>query len=252
MDAKTFEYKDPYFLNRLVMLISGERCDFSATLRPDIPEFIQAAECARAFSASSPDFPDLDKQLREKQLSRDQKHALVMMAMCEKHGVMPFWNLRFDYSYRQFDEPKIKYVGYNFGCTVHDEPYLTCVHPIQFTKGSKWYSITFEEVAGKENTNRAKLAISRFTEQGYLVVGIYAHLDPYIRSGDHYCDYKESKSQMHARDGKVTFWGEVPEGFDLSGLDIIKAEQMRRQLPEPKLLEKLVDSIGGTSSISKQ
>jgi hypothetical protein len=239
MPKTVFSYTDPKTLNKLVMLVSGERCELSASLMPEIPEFIESARKARSFHVSSPSFPGLDERLRKEQLTHDEAHAIVMLELCEKHNIMPFWKLRFDYSFRQFNEPDIRYIGYNFGGSVNDEPYKTCVDPVHFTKGSKWYSIGFNELKGQENIDRAKLAIAAFVEQGYIVVDINAELDPWVRSGE-YADYKESKATMWASDGTIEFWGDVPDIFR----DFDANKMPQPALPQPrKLLEGVVDTI---------
>lgn len=208
-----YSYSNRFTLNHLVGLISGENCEISAFLRPDIPEFIEAAEKRNYFHISSP-IAEINKELQDSQLSHNKLHANVMKQLCEKHKIMPFWNLIFNDSFRPFDEPEIKYVGYNFSGTVYDEFRKGCIDPINFTKGYKWYGIEFEEIEGKEGTDKAKRAIEEFVKQGYIVTSLQAELEPYIVTTDHYCSHKRCKAVLWAGDGKVEFSGDIPVDMD--------------------------------------
>jgi hypothetical protein len=214
---------------------------------PDIDEFIEAASKARAFTVSSPDFPEIDERLKKEQLTHDQIHTLIMIPLCEKHNVIPFWSLVFDNGLRQFNEAEIKYCGYRFDILDDSEPYKSCAHPIHFTKGSKWYSIRFVDAAGEENVGRTKLAIVKFIEQGYRVVSMSAQLEPFITTGE-YVNYKESKASLYANNGKITIYGEVPEEFKKSDIETILKRKPAPALPSPpKLLENIAESLVGKS-----
>jgi hypothetical protein len=231
---KSFTYDDSAFLNKLIMHISEENCKLSAGLAPNIPEFIQQAKNARIFNMSS-EFSDLNERLRKEQMSQDAQHTLVMAKLCVKHNILPFYRLCFDYSFRQFDEPKIKYIGPNFGHTVHDEPYNTLVHPVHFAKGNKWYSIQFVYAEGVESIRRTKQAVSEFIKQDYIVTGLSVKLNSKLIRGE-YCDYEESEASLYAGDGKITIYGDIPEDFNMQDL-------MKNNLQIPSDAETIINEL---------
>ncbi|MBS3093482.1 hypothetical protein J4456_02780 [Candidatus Pacearchaeota archaeon] len=209
---KTFTYEYPRYLNTLVTHIEGKNCKLSATLMPDIPEFIDAALRINFFNKSA-GLINYDNLKRYEHVD-NVVHTLLMLRLCEKHNIMPFWCFTFDNNPSQWREPTIKYVGYNFGVSIHDEPYHTCVHPLFFIQQRKWYMMKFENYQGEESVNAAKNAIAASIEQGYVVTQLYAGLNPRIRTADHYCDYEEYDAQLWAGNGSVEM-SNIPDGFQL-------------------------------------
>ena len=234
---KTYIYSDPHFLNRFVMFFSEKDCGLSVCLRPDILEFIDAAEDARPFSERS---YDLDEEARAKYIAIFQAYVLRMSKLCIRHNIIPFWELVFDYEYRQFEYPQIKYTGYNFGCTIHDEPRKTFVDPIHFTKGDKWYGITFSEAKGEESVSRVKLAVAGFVEQGYRVTSIKAKLKPRTVSVGTCEDSGYSElydASLYASNGIIEINGKLPEDLDIEKIKEIFSQEVAEQKSLPLALE---------------
>jgi len=223
---KTYTYSDPHFLNRLVMFFSEKDCGLSVYLRPDIQEFIDSAEDARVFFHES--FYDLDKEGRDKYIAIFQSFVERMNTLCTRHNIIPFWDLVFNYEYRQFEYPEIKYTGYNFGSTIYHEPRKTFVDPIHFINGGKWYGINFSEAKGEESVRRVKLAVDGFVRQGYRVTSIKAKLNPSTVSVGT-CEesgYEERyDASLYAHKGIIEINGKVPEGFDIENIKEIISEE---------------------------
>jgi len=251
---KKFTYDDPRYLNKLVMYIEGKNCKLCATLKPDIPEFIDAAnlnnyftkgnsDSINAFSFFSlhvlpiPEFNIMFNNIDFKKIDSRMLHAITMMVLCEKHEVMPFLKLNFDNSYSQWIEPKIEYIGCNFGGSIFDQPYNSCINPVNFSKlnKNKWYSIGFEDFIGEESTMAAKSAISEYIKQGYVITRISATLNPRLRTADHYFDYEESDGQIFASEGVIEISG-VSEDFELP------KEQKILEYKKP-LLENIINNL---------
>ena len=185
------------------MLIAENKCEFSVTMRPNFPEFIKAANKANGYTVSS-SFQDIEERLRKNQDLKEAAHTLTMVELCEKHNIIPFWSLDFDCSFNGEFNNKIKYIGPIFNCCSNQEPYKSFQSPLNFVKDSKWYAINFREVSEPDNILTAKHAISKFIEQDYIVTGIFAELNPWIKSSE-YFDYKKSDATMRAsQDRKST------------------------------------------------
>ena len=228
---KTYTYSDPHFLNRLVTLFSEKDCGLSVCLRPDIQEFIDAAEDARPFSSSW--FYGLDKESRAKYIAPFQDYVIRITTLCTSYNIIPFWELVFNYVYREFEYPEIKYRGYNFGCTIYDEPRKTFVDPIHFTGGNKWHGITFSEAKGEESVRRVKLAVARFVGQGYRVTSIDAKLKPRTVSVGTCEDSGYSErcdASLYASNGKIEVCGKVPEDLNIEKIIEIGSQAKQKSL----------------------
>jgi len=241
-----FTYKDPKFLDRLVMFINSKNCELSASLLPDSDEFIRADnESSNSWRVFSSPIPEIDRVLRDREMAGDKKRALIMLPMCEKHGVVPFWSLNFDYSIYS-GEPRMIYCGPRHPEVNSDfqvELMRRLRHPSaisEISNGKKWYHIRFNEANGEEQVDIVKRGISSYLGLGYRVVSMSAELEPSVRSGE-YVDYKESKATMFANDGKIEIYGNVP-GFDEKFSEDLEIFRQVPQLPAPKnLLENLID-----------
>lgn len=237
MSDKNFEYKDPKFLNTLVNWINGERCKLEVRMFPDVPEFIEAHMTLNLVSQIKKLPPALfsEKCKLDFKLLNDSKiKDLILLNLCEKHNILPFWSLSFDYTFSQTNKPKIEYIGNHWDVDERKGIYNICLNPINFTKNSRWHRIDFKDAKGQKNINKVKQAINEFIKQGYIITSITADLDPYLVRGDHYCDYEKSEATLIAYNGKVRFYGDVPDDFNINSLK-------PKQLPEPtKLLDEIL------------
>lgn len=158
MDTKEVSYENPEHLNYLVRIIEGKNCELSATLKPNIPEFIEAT---RKFSISyRPEISGIK----------------TILDVCSKHKIKPLWKLVFDKTFGSNNKLKIEYVGPKYSGinprTPNDEKYekifQECSHPLQLIRNDLWYSIFFREFKG-EKIKRVQESISEFIRNGYLV-----------------------------------------------------------------------------------
>lgn len=233
MTDKEYKIDNPLVLKEMLMLLSGSNCDFSAYLMPDVPELIEAINTGRT-DISGLDIGQLSTSMiqRGKRLDERVLKTLVLLGICKKHNIMPFWSLRFDYELRQFNEPEIKYIGGNFGWTVHDEPFNLCVNPVHFTRESRWYSIEFKEVQGEKNIARCKSAIESFTSNGYSLTSFISDLNPWFKRGE-YMDSKECDATIIGDMEKIRVHSEKDEHF----VEVEKVMALLREKCAPKNLE---------------
>ena len=202
MSEKEFKYADPKFLNKLAICISGERCELTANLRPDIPEFIKAV-CNS-----------------DRSINYDLRTAAIRV-LCETHKIMPFWYLVFWEDYC----PKIEYYGPDLTHSSYADKFReSSSHPAYFAMSRRWFGINFRDIKGAKGVRQTQQAIAEFVKNEYIVTSIEANLDPHIRTADHYCDYKESRATLWASNGEVTVSGNIPEDFDIKDL-------MQKELP---------------------
>jgi hypothetical protein len=204
MSEKTFTYEDPKFLNKLAMCISGERCELSATLHPDIPEFVEEAT----------------RQGKSKPYGM---HLLSLAGLCEQHSIIPFGSLVFKEDY----PPQIEYRYVRTDDDSLERFMMGCRHPGYFAMKRKWFSVIFEDIARADRVRAAQSAIFAFTRNGYVVTRLSANLDPETIKGD-YVDYCTAEARLFAEKGIVTVSGNIPDDFDIKDL-------MQKELPAATL-----------------
>lgn len=147
-------------------------------------------------------------------------HTALIAEVCQKHRVIPFLGLKFDYSLRQFNQPEIEYTGYRPGfSSVRDEPYKTFANPLLFSGNpQKWYRIIFNEAYERESLGRVKDSIASFVRDGYLTIYITAKLNPSYKRGE-YFDSEMYDALLTAGRGKVRMYGEdIPKDFRVSDI----------------------------------
>lgn len=243
--GKTYSYDDPTFLNGLVMVISENNCEFSAVLKPYVPEFILADKETTDYSITSR-IPRIAELLEKRKISRDAARVMTMLPICKEHDILPFWSLTFDYSFN-YGGPEMKFIGPQPGPMSFPSAEERAImhelkNPALFSKIKKWHRILFNEVDKQEEISRSKDAIAGFIEEGYIVTYIQADLNPWIKGGG--CggmDYKTSDATLRAHDGEVKIYGNID--FDM---DAIQKTNVRRtdtykditSVLTPKLLEK--------------
>ncbi len=236
MNEKNYQYNDPHFLNKLVRYISPEHCVLTVVLHPEVEEFIELAH-----QKPSWDYSYIHHQPSAEAQQFWKDYALKMISLCQKHNILPFWSLLFDYDCRQFDEPKISYAGFSHNGTTTGEPRKTLVHPALFVQKGKWYSINFAGAKGKESVERVQQAIVGFIEQGYQVTSLQADLNSRTVSRgtceDAY-DAEVCDARLWAKDGKVTIDGNI----DFDPEEIRKKQMSRTRLAFP-LLEEIVGKL---------
>lgn len=238
MTEKTFTYKDPKFLNKLILFINGNRCELSLILRPDVDEFLEANDrTAMPFRWSSP-IPEIERKFREKQYSDDLVRTLVMLPLCKKHGIKPFIGLKFDcYG----DEPKPSYCGPRIETKSETQPFRMAMHPSNFVDGKKWYFIGFKEIKGESRINEVKQAVAGLVWQGYRVTSLEAELDPYTQRGE-YVDYRKSRATMFASCGEIKIFGEIPDFEENFGEEVLLKKEPPA-LPGPMALEAVCEEL---------
>ncbi len=204
-------YSESDFLDEFVKYI-GKNCRFSATLIPNISEFIDAIE--RGVYPQNP--PEKIKEkivLKGQRLDDDLIKWISLFSLCEKHNIYPFWGLSFDNSFHQFNDPKIYYVGpknEDFGTfDVTAKPQRIFMEPSHFTKNKKWYFIEFIDFMN-ESLEGAKRAIKEFVEDGYKLISLSTKLNPQMINEE-----EEEDLYISASKGKIEIYGKVPDNFKM-------------------------------------
>lgn len=222
MEEVSFNYKDKYFLNRLIMHVSGKN-ELSAYLEPDIDEFIENAKI----------------------WDGGKEKVIEMIKICKKHDIIPFWKLIFDQSWSRVELEGIAFSYFHHQQKLPNELAgqisREFAHPINFTR-SKWYGIEFNEVDGKEKIKTVQESVKEFIKKGYRVTKLRAELNPRVVTRDHYYDSKEYDATITAKDGKIWYRGKVPKNFDskqtnLENLPDIEAQSYK------EILEKIVRKL---------
>lgn len=209
-----WNYLEPDFLDEFVKYI-GYSCKFSATLIPNIPEFLDAF-----LNYKYPNLNEISLEIRDKlvpkgqKLSEDQIRILSLFSLCRKHDIYPFWALSFD----DGGAPEIKYFGpkEEWASINHPENavYKRCLKSSQFSKQKKWYQICFKDFMNKD-VEDAKIAIEEFTKKDYKLVQLNTELNPRIKTSDHYYDYEENDLNLWLANGKITTHTKLPENFQM-------------------------------------
>jgi hypothetical protein len=174
-------YEDRYYLNKIVGLINPSKSSIlSVSMMPNVPELLKAVRNYRELDTYKEAFEE----------------ALKLYNLCNKHNVMPFWTLRFDY-YTQL--PKIEYQGPKcFGSSVHSEPLMTCKLPLQFAKSKMWYGIGMDSYGGEREIKDVKAAVDEFMKKGYVTTSFHLKL------------FLEDELDIFGSNGKIIVHGKMP------------------------------------------
>ncbi len=231
----TWEYSRSDFLNDLVFSIDSERCSLSASLAPNVPEFLEARKKSRD-GLITEIFPNALKgkvpEGFDEKRWRDTAWTGAMIELCRRNGIIPFWGLRWDYELRQFNEPSLEYCGPSVDWITQD-PKKTLTAPI-FLCGDEhtWYNLSFNVAQGKESVDRVKYAIVSLLRKEYVVTSVHAQLNRWIRGGE-YFDTEECDAEIHAYNGKISMYGKaIPKDFHP---DKVPRWDTRKQEPREKM-----------------
>ena len=205
--VKVFNYKDPKTLNKLFEYLSDKNIDFSVTLMPDIPEFIEAMTNIKNFFIEG---FDADK-LKERGMTEDIIFFLKKIIACEKNDIRPFRSLVFDCEIGGIYKPTIEYTGWIRGGLIDEDEILTlCFNPANFAKFNKWYSVQFKDVSEKY-ISKAKEAVFSFINNDYFITELTCDLNPYFESLDYSMERKVSEGSLYASKGRIEVTGKVAE-----------------------------------------
>lgn len=204
MDKDIF-IDNPELIHRLLMSLSEDRCEFSAILKPNIPEFIDISGLDySAIKGKYPKFDETLEKLKEK-LKRaytyNRAKALYLHQFGDENGVMPFSEMKFNGSWGLDVE-----ILFNINCFQDDnmnnllrEYKLDDANAI--ASGKKFGTLYFDSVE-RRCTGKAKEAINNFVKEGYCVTYLHAELDPNDSTSDHYYTRHENKGSFRAQYGK--------------------------------------------------